>query len=186
MAKKSTSTKATTSKAPRARTAPARAEITTRTLEEILRQLESLCDEKTRAHNSKYGAGDNQFGVKLGDIRTLANKIKTNHELGKDLEKVGGSPWFLLDREQSIRYIAEKRGVILGALVLTFVIFWALPNIGEWSATLGQTLNVPSLGNIDFAAAAARDDWTERRRHCHVPSHAQSWVCGGIQLSGCR
>jgi 3-methyladenine DNA glycosylase AlkD len=96
MAKKSTSTKATTSKAPRAKTAPARAKITTRTLEEILRQLESLGDEKTRAHNSKYGAGDNQFGVKLGDIRTLANKIKTNHELALSLWNSGNTDAQLL------------------------------------------------------------------------------------------
>ncbi len=59
------------------------------TLEETLRQLESLGNEKMRAHNSKYGAGDNQFGVKLGDIRTLANKIKTNHELALSLWKTG-------------------------------------------------------------------------------------------------
>ena len=42
-----------------------------------------------RAQNSKRGAGDNQFGVKLGDIRTLADKIKTNHELALSLWKTG-------------------------------------------------------------------------------------------------
>jgi 3-methyladenine DNA glycosylase AlkD len=51
------------------------------TLKEILAQLKSLGDEKVRAYNKKHGAGDNQFGVKLGDIRKLAAKIKTNHEL---------------------------------------------------------------------------------------------------------
>ena len=52
------------------------------TLKETLAHLEALGDEKVRAHNSKYGAGDNQFGVRLGDIRKLATKIKTNHALG--------------------------------------------------------------------------------------------------------
>ena len=51
------------------------------TLNETLAQLEALGNEKVRAHNSKYGAGDNQFGVRLGDIRILATKIKTNHAL---------------------------------------------------------------------------------------------------------
>jgi 3-methyladenine DNA glycosylase AlkD len=51
------------------------------TLKEILTQLKSLGDEKVRAYNKKHGAGDNQFGVKLGDIRKLAAKIKTNHRL---------------------------------------------------------------------------------------------------------
>jgi hypothetical protein len=36
------------------------------TVNEILAQLESLGDEARRAHNTKAGAPDNQFGVKLG------------------------------------------------------------------------------------------------------------------------
>ena len=45
------------------------------TLKDTLAQLESLGNEKVRAHNTKDGAGPNQFGVKLGDIRALAKKI---------------------------------------------------------------------------------------------------------------
>lgn len=56
-------------------------------LKETIGKLKSLGDEKRRAHNAKYGAGKNQFGVALGDIRTLAKKIKTNHELALDLWK---------------------------------------------------------------------------------------------------
>src|SRR5262245_26712903 len=89
MAKKSTSKKATKHKAARAKTAPAQAKSTTMTLEETLRQLESLGNEGIRAYNAKNGAGDNQFGVKLGDIRTLAKKIKTNHQLALSLWKSG-------------------------------------------------------------------------------------------------
>ena len=59
------------------------------TLKETLKQLEALGDKKVRAHNSKYGAGDNQFGVKLGDIRKLAAKIKTNQALGQALWETG-------------------------------------------------------------------------------------------------
>lgn len=59
------------------------------TVEEILTELESLGNEKTRKQNTKQGAGDNQFGVKLGDIRKLAKKIKSNHELGLELWKTG-------------------------------------------------------------------------------------------------
>ena len=54
-------------------------------LKETLTQLEALSNQKMRAHNSKHGAGDNQFGVKLGDIRTLAKKIRTNHPLALEL-----------------------------------------------------------------------------------------------------
>ena len=45
------------------------------TVNETLKQLKALGDEKVRAHNTKFGAGANQFGVKLGDIRVLAKKI---------------------------------------------------------------------------------------------------------------
>jgi hypothetical protein len=41
---------------------------------EVLTQLESLGDDARRAHNTKAGAPDNQFGVKLGDIRAMAKK----------------------------------------------------------------------------------------------------------------
>lgn len=59
------------------------------TPKEALKELESLSNEAMRAHNTKNGAGDNQFGVRMGDIRTLAKKIKTNHDLGMALWKTG-------------------------------------------------------------------------------------------------
>ena len=55
------------------------------TVKEILTQLKSMSNEKMVAHNVKHGATDNQFGVKLGDIRNLGNKIKSNHELALEL-----------------------------------------------------------------------------------------------------
>jgi 3-methyladenine DNA glycosylase AlkD len=59
------------------------------TLKDTLAQLESLGDEKRRAHNKKYGAGDNQFGVQSGDIRKLAAKLKTHHQLAPALWATG-------------------------------------------------------------------------------------------------
>ena len=59
------------------------------TLKETLVQLESLGNEKVRAQNKKNGAGDNQFGVRLGDIRKLAAKIKTNDQLAIALWETG-------------------------------------------------------------------------------------------------
>lgn len=55
------------------------------TVKEILAQLAALTNKTTKAHNIKYGAGDNQFGVKMGDIRALAAKIKINHPLALEL-----------------------------------------------------------------------------------------------------
>jgi 3-methyladenine DNA glycosylase AlkD len=57
------------------------------TLKETLATLKSLGNEKMFAQNVKNGAGKNQFGVKLGDIRTVGNKIKTDHALALELWK---------------------------------------------------------------------------------------------------
>jgi 3-methyladenine DNA glycosylase AlkD len=95
MAKKLTTKTATKTKAASAKkTAPALAKSTTMTLEEAMRQLKALGNEGVRAQNAKSGpmgsgAGDNQFGVARGDVRKLANKIKTNHELALALWKTG-------------------------------------------------------------------------------------------------
>lgn len=59
------------------------------TAKEALAQLKALSDEKVRAQNQKRGAGENQFGVKHGDIRALAKKIKTDHRLGLALWATG-------------------------------------------------------------------------------------------------
>lgn len=94
MPKKSTTKKATKPKAARAKTASAPAKSSAATLEDVMRQLESLGSAAMRAQNSKSGplgsgAGDNQFGVSRGDVRKLAAKIKSNHELALALWKTG-------------------------------------------------------------------------------------------------
>lgn len=94
MAKKLTSKPAAKPKAAKSKSAPAPTKSPTWTLAETLRQLESLGNASVRAQNAKRGpfgsgAGDNQFGVSRGDVRTLAKKIKTNHELALSLWKTG-------------------------------------------------------------------------------------------------
>jgi 3-methyladenine DNA glycosylase AlkD len=59
------------------------------TLKEALAQLEALGDEKVRAMHKKAGAKDNVFGVKMGDIRKIAAKIKSDHKLALALWKTG-------------------------------------------------------------------------------------------------
>lgn len=59
------------------------------TVKEILAQLKSMGNGARRKHNTKAGAPDNQFGVKLGDIRAIASKIKSDHALGIKLWETG-------------------------------------------------------------------------------------------------
>lgn len=59
------------------------------TVKEVLAQLKSRGDDARRKHNTKAGAPDNQFGVKLGDLRAIAKKIKTDHRLALELWDTG-------------------------------------------------------------------------------------------------
>lgn len=64
------------------------------TVKEVLAKLKSLGNEARRKHNAKVGPDgtappDNQFGVPMGDIRAIAKKIKTDHELALKLWDTG-------------------------------------------------------------------------------------------------
>jgi 3-methyladenine DNA glycosylase AlkD len=67
-----------------------------KTWEEALKVLESCGHANVRERNAKNGAPDNQFGVKMGDIRAIAKSIKINHELGLELWGSGNIDAMLL------------------------------------------------------------------------------------------
>ena len=66
------------------------------TVEESLKALERCGDPKVRAMNARHGAPENQFGVKMGDIRAIAKSIRTNHDLGLKLWTTGNVEAMLL------------------------------------------------------------------------------------------
>lgn len=100
-ATKKPATKKATKKSPAKKPAPKKAKTsakkkTTKTkstakteaipsAEQLMVQLEELGTEQGRKHYRKHGCHDNQFGVKLGDIRKIAKAIKVNHELALSL-----------------------------------------------------------------------------------------------------
>lgn len=55
------------------------------TLTEAMSRLEAQGSERMREMNTKNGAGKNQFGVKMGDIRIIAKEIKIDPDLAKQL-----------------------------------------------------------------------------------------------------
>ena len=55
--------------------------MTATTLAGTLATLKSLGNEKVRAMHIRNGATDEVFGVKLGEIRPIAAKIKSNDAL---------------------------------------------------------------------------------------------------------
>jgi 3-methyladenine DNA glycosylase AlkD len=55
------------------------------TRDEALARLEALGSDKLREHNARRGVTGAQFGVKLGDIRKLADAAKGDHLLALEL-----------------------------------------------------------------------------------------------------
>jgi 3-methyladenine DNA glycosylase AlkD len=66
------------------------------TLTETLKRLKVLGNEATRKHNTKWGAGDNQYGVKHGDVRALAKTIGPDAKLAAALWDTGNADAQLL------------------------------------------------------------------------------------------
>jgi 3-methyladenine DNA glycosylase AlkD len=59
------------------------------TLAEAMGELEGLGSEKMRATNLRNGGADPQFGVKKADLRGIAKRIKTDHDLAWELWETG-------------------------------------------------------------------------------------------------
>ena len=55
----------------------------------LLRELKELGSEKVKRHYTKQGAHENQFGVKLGDVRRIAKKVKKSNSLALKLWETG-------------------------------------------------------------------------------------------------
>jgi len=53
--------------------------------DDILAEFEAAGSERLRAQNARHGVDQPQFGVKMGDIRAMAKRIKKNHPLAMDL-----------------------------------------------------------------------------------------------------
>jgi 3-methyladenine DNA glycosylase AlkD len=61
------------------------------TLKEALSELEAFGSERMREFNIKRGGGPNQFGLKMGDVRVVAKKIKADHALALELWDTGNT-----------------------------------------------------------------------------------------------
>ena len=64
--------------------------------DEVMATLESLGSEQTRTTYLRHGASEPLFGVKFGDLRPLARKIKTDHALAEQLWASGNADARLL------------------------------------------------------------------------------------------
>jgi 3-methyladenine DNA glycosylase AlkD len=65
-------------------------------LDEVMTALKTAGNEKVKRLEVRKGAGENQFGVQSGDIRTLAKKLKGKPELASQLWDTGNADAMLL------------------------------------------------------------------------------------------
>jgi 3-methyladenine DNA glycosylase AlkD len=59
------------------------------TVHDVLTKLEALGTEQLRTQNVRHGYVGEQYGVKLGDLRTIAKDIKLNTAFGLELWETG-------------------------------------------------------------------------------------------------
>jgi 3-methyladenine DNA glycosylase AlkD len=101
----------------------------TMTLKEALAQLKALGDEKVRVMHRKAGAEGNVFGVKMGDIRKIAAKIKTDHKLALELWKTGNVD------AQLLALLVIKPKELSGRELDTMVREVGIPWVADWLAS---------------------------------------------------
>ncbi len=129
------------------------------TKKEVLTKLESLGNEARRKHNTKAGAHENQFGVKMGDIRKLAKEIKTDHKLALELWKTGN-----IDARQLAILIMEPKKLsaaeldqLVRSVKFAYVADWLYSYVVKTHADV-ETLRQQWM--TDDAPMAARFGWS--------------------------
>jgi 3-methyladenine DNA glycosylase AlkD len=58
---------------------------------EVMKELQSLGSEATKAILSKHGAREPFFGVKVEDLKKVMKKIKNDQQLAMELYETGNS-----------------------------------------------------------------------------------------------
>ena len=125
------------------------------TVQQALAKLKALGDEKVRKHNRKYGAGDNQFGVKAGDIRKLAQVIKTDHALAIALWDTGNC-----DAQLLAVLVMDPERVSMDELD-SLVRSVSFEHVADWLNSY-VVKNHPDNEKLRLKWLAARDRWAGR------------------------
>jgi len=61
------------------------------TKDEVMHELSRFGNEQTKKVFTRHGAREPFYGVKVGDLKTLVKKIKTDHKLALALYQTGNS-----------------------------------------------------------------------------------------------
>jgi 3-methyladenine DNA glycosylase AlkD len=137
-------------------------------LNETLKQLQAMGSPKVRAQNVKSGAGEDQFGVSLGDIRALAKKIGTDHSLALSLWKTGNvdaqflAALLVEPRKLSAKELDRMVRSISFSRVADWLIAYVVRQHPEKEALRRDWMALPSSAENRWAARAGWDLTGER------------------------
>jgi 3-methyladenine DNA glycosylase AlkD len=147
------------------------------TVNEILARLKSLGDDARRKHNIKAGAPDNQFGVKLGDLRALAKKVKTDHELALKLWDTGNVD------AQLLATLVIKPGSLSAGEVDKLTRSTTCAQVAEWlnSYVVAQHPDKEALRE-KWMKAKETDRWAARAGWHFTASRVNKGAVDGLDL----
>lgn len=122
---------------------------------DVVAQLKAMGNETTRAVHLKNYPNANTFGVKMGDIRKVAAKIKTDHALALELWKTG-----IVDAQLLAILILKPKQLSadeLDAMVRTVGIAW----VADWLAS-NVTKEHPDRETLRVKWMKDKDPWAAR------------------------
>jgi 3-methyladenine DNA glycosylase AlkD len=144
-------------------------------VQEILARFESLGDPARRAHNTRSGAPDNQFGVKLGDIRAIAKKFETDHGLALALWDTGN-----VEAQLLATLILEPQSLSAGELD-TLTRSTTCTQVADWLNAYVVARH-PEKEALREKWMKAKDRWAARAGW-HLTAGRVSKDAGGLDLA---
>ena len=149
------------------------------TVTNVLSQLEALGSEQLRAQNMRHGYVGEQYGVKLGELRTIAKAIKLNTAFGLDLWATG----YLEARLVAILIMKPKELSVdqLKMLVQTAT----YGHLADWvnSYLVKQHPEKEALRNVWLAVDANAEPWLARTAWS-LTTERVSKSPGGLDIAG--
>jgi 3-methyladenine DNA glycosylase AlkD len=146
------------------------------TVKEILALLESKGDAARRKHNVKAGAPENQFGVKLGDLRAIAKKLKTDHELALELWDTGNV------EAQLLATLLIKPKSLSAAEVDKLTRSTTCAQVAEWMNSY-VVAEHPDKESLREKWMKAKDRWAARAGWHFTASRINKGAAAGLDLT---
>ena len=135
------------------------------TVDQVMAELKKKGSAQTRKIFANHGAPESMFGVKVGDLKTIAKKIKGNHELALELYDTGNS---------DAMYLA---GIIADGSLMTKT------QLNRWAKNASWYMvaeySVPGVAHMHPDAASIAKKWINAKAP-HVASAGWSTYVGVV------